>query len=119
MVEALHRNHADPAVPLEAEIRVVAEAGDVDADLLRGVHDCGAFGHQDGFAVDLEADHLGHGSSYTRSMAANLQTSKQFPHLMQAAWSMTWASLREPEMHSTGQLRSQMVQPMHFSALIS
>jgi hypothetical protein len=58
-------------------------------------------------------------NSYTRSIAANLHTSKQFPHLTQAAWSMTWDSLREPVMHSTGQLRAQMVQPMHFSALIS
>ena len=36
MVEALHLDHADPAVAFQAEVRVVAEPGNVDAELLGG-----------------------------------------------------------------------------------
>ena len=54
-----------------------------------------------------------------RSTAFEAADLKHWPHLMQRSWSMTWASLRLPEMHSTGQLRAQTVQPMHFSGLIS
>lgn len=57
--------------------------------------------------------------SHIRFTAANRQTSKHRPHLMQRNWSMMCGSLRTPLMQVTGQLRAQTVQPTHLSALIS
>jgi hypothetical protein len=56
---------------------------------------------------------------YERSTALKRQTSKQRPHLMHRAWSITCTFFRSPEMHATGQLRAHTVQPMQFSGLIS
>ena len=127
MVEALHLHHADAAGALQAQVGVVAQAGDVDAQLLGGLEDGGPRGHLDGLLVDGEVDHGSVIGSFlwsgcgrqTRSTASNRQTSKHWPHFTQRSWSMTWASLRVPVMHSTGQLRAQTVQPMQLSGLIS
>ena len=43
------------------------------------------------------------------------QVLTQMPHLMHLLLSMTCTFLTSPTMASTGQLRAQSVQPLHFS----
>ncbi len=55
---------------------------------------------------------------YLTPTASNLQTSRQMPHLMHSAGSMTCGSFFSPLIASCGHLRRQRPQPVHRSSMM-